>query len=73
MLGIKSSTCIMVTQSNIAHLRQQCHNSKYVIFQERQLSSGEFCKLCYDTTPVKSASANVSFYINNSKMPNFEL
>jgi len=21
------------------------------------LSSGEFCKLCYDTTPVKSASA----------------
>jgi len=37
------------------------------------LSSGEFCKLRYDTTPVKSASANVSFYSNNSKMPNFEL
>jgi hypothetical protein len=37
------------------------------------LSSGEFCKLRYDTTPVKSASANVSFYTNNSKMPNFEL
>jgi hypothetical protein len=37
------------------------------------LSSGEFCKLCYDTIPVKSASANVSFYTNNSKMPNFEL
>jgi hypothetical protein len=37
------------------------------------LSSGEFCKLPYDTIPVKSASANVSFYINNSKMPNFEL
>jgi hypothetical protein len=36
-------------------------------------SSGEFCKLCYDTTPVKSSSANVSFYTNNSKMPNFEL
>ena len=35
------------------------------------LSSGEFCKLRYDTIPVKSASANVSFYINNSK--NFEL
>jgi hypothetical protein len=37
------------------------------------LSSGEFCKLRYDTTPVQSASANVSFYTNNSKMPNFEL
>jgi len=37
------------------------------------LSSGEFCKLCYDTIPVKSASANVSFYTNISKMPNFEL
>jgi hypothetical protein len=37
------------------------------------LSSGKFRKLRYDTTPVKSASANVSFYINNSKMPNFEL
>jgi hypothetical protein len=35
------------------------------------LSSGEFCKLCYDTIPVKSASANVSFYTDNSKMPNF--
>jgi hypothetical protein len=37
------------------------------------LSSGEVCKLRYDTTPVKSASANVSFYANNSKMPIFEL
>jgi len=37
------------------------------------LSSGEFCKLRYDTIPVKSASADVSFYANNSKMPNFEL
>ena len=37
------------------------------------LSSGEFCKLHYDAIPVKSASANVSFYTNNSKMPNFEL
>jgi len=31
------------------------------------LSSGEFCKLCYDTIPVKSASANVSFYTNSQK------
>jgi hypothetical protein len=37
------------------------------------LSSGEFCKLRYDTIPVKSASANVSFYTNSSKMPNYEL
>jgi len=37
------------------------------------LSSGEFCKLRYDTISVKSASENVSFCTNNSKMPNFEL
>jgi len=37
------------------------------------LSSGEFCKLRYDTVPVKSASSNVSVYTNNSKMPNIEL
>jgi hypothetical protein len=37
------------------------------------LSSGEFYKLRYDITPDKSASANVSFYTSNSKMPNFEL
>jgi hypothetical protein len=34
-------------------------------------SSGEFCKLRYDTIPVKGASANVSFYINNSKNGKF--
>jgi hypothetical protein len=37
------------------------------------LSSGEFCKLRCDTIPFKSASANVSFYTNKSKMPNFEV
>jgi len=37
------------------------------------LSSGEFCKLRYDTTPVKSASTNVTFYTNKTKIPNFEL
>jgi hypothetical protein len=37
------------------------------------LSSGEFCSLRYDTISVKTASANVSFYTNTSKMPNFEL
>ena len=29
------------------------------------LPSGEFYKLRYETIPVKSASANVSFYSNN--------
>jgi len=48
-----------VLNIHIAHLQQQCHNSKFVIFQ--------------DTVPVKSASVNISFYTNNSKMPNFEL
>jgi hypothetical protein len=37
------------------------------------LSSGEFCKLRYDTIPVQSASANVSIYTIKSKMPNFGL
>jgi hypothetical protein len=37
------------------------------------LSSGEFCKLRYDTVPVKSAFANVSSNTSSSKMPNFEL
>jgi hypothetical protein len=37
------------------------------------LSSGYFFKLRYDAIPVKSASVNVSFHTNNSKMPNFEL
>jgi len=36
-------------------------------------SSGKFFKLRYDTIPVKSASANISFYTNNPKMPNFKL
>jgi len=35
------------------------------------LSSGEFCKLRYDTIPVKSASANVSLYTINSKNTKF--
>jgi len=29
----------------------------------QQLSSGEFCRLHYDTIPLQSASANVSFYL----------
>ena len=37
------------------------------------LSSGEFCKLLYDTIPVKSASANVTFSSSNSKKSNLVL
>jgi len=37
------------------------------------LSSGEFCKLRYDTIPVKSASANFLSIPITQKMPNFEL
>jgi hypothetical protein len=35
------------------------------------LSSGEFYKLRYDTLPVQSGSANLSFYTNNSKNAKF--
>jgi len=35
------------------------------------LFRGEFYKLRYDTVPVKSASANVSVYTNNSKNTKF--
>jgi len=31
------------------------------------LSSGEFCKMRYDTIPLKSASVNVSFYTKTQK------
>ena len=67
-------------REQVAQLRQQRHNSKFMILQEKLLkvlkysvsstttqllSSGEFCQLRYDTIPVKSASANVSLYSNN--------
>jgi hypothetical protein len=41
----------------------------------RLLSSGEFCKLHYDTISFKIASAKktISSYTKNSKMPNFDL
>jgi hypothetical protein len=37
------------------------------------LSGGKFCELRYDAMLIKTASANISFYTNNSKMPKFEL
>jgi hypothetical protein len=43
------------------------------ILQQRNCSPAASFADCYDIIPVKSASANISFYTNNSKMPNFEL
>ena len=51
--------CCKFCSKHIAHLRQQSHNLKFVIFQE--------------TTPVERASANVSFCNNNTKISNFVL
>ena len=88
---MKSFRTICIPLYYIAHLPQQCHNSKSVIFQKKFLKvlkcynflwaqrrhncpqAASFCKLRYDTIPVKRASTNVSFYTNNSKMSNFEL
>jgi hypothetical protein len=68
-----------VTAQNLWFFRRNIYKGFEVLLSAMSammtqlLSSGEFCKLCYDTIPVQSASANVSFYTNNSKMPNFEL
>jgi len=61
-----------------AHIAQAFNDFEVLQFSisattTQLLSSGEFCRLHYDIKPVKSASANVHFYANNSKMPNFEL
>jgi len=37
------------------------------------LFSGQIYNLLCDTLPVKIASAHVSFYTNNTKVPNFEM
>jgi hypothetical protein len=82
----------MLGYTYIAHLPQQCHNSKFVIFQKKRLKHFEMpqfsmtaktTRLLYPAAsfanrvmtlhPLKSASANIFFYTNNSKMPNFEL
>ena len=90
LLRRKYLVCNRNKRENTPHFWQQCHNSKFVIFQEKLLKvlkcynflwvqrrhncspAASFCKLHYDTIPVKSASANVSFYTNNSKLQNFE-
>jgi hypothetical protein len=49
----------------------KCYNFAMSATMTQLLSSGEFCKLRYDTTPVKSASANVYFCTNKSKNAKF--
>jgi len=50
----------------------KCYNFLWVQRRQNCSPAASFAN-CVDTTPVKSASAYVSFYINNSKMPNFDL
>jgi len=43
----------------------KCYNFAMSATTTQLLSSGEFCKLRYDTVSVKSAFAKVSCYTNN--------
>ena len=62
-----------VTTQNFLFFQEECLKILEVLYftlsatTTQLLSSGEVCKLRYDTIPVKSASAKVSFYTNNSK------
>jgi hypothetical protein len=51
----------------------KCCNFLWVERRHKCSPAASFCKLHYDNMPVKSATANGSFYTINSKMPNFEL
>jgi len=51
----------------------KCNTFLWVQRRHSCSPAAAFKKLLYSTIPVKSASANVYFYTNNSKMPNFEL
>jgi hypothetical protein len=71
-----ATTVLQLTISDFSSEKFKGFKVLYVSMSARttqMLSSGEFYKLRYDTTsiPVKSAHSNVSFYTNNSKMPNF--
>ena len=44
-----------------------------IMFYESNDNTTALQRRVLQSIPVKSASANVSFYTNNSKMPNFEL
>jgi len=49
----------------------KCCNSLWVQGRHNCSPAASFCKLRYVTIPVKSASANVSFYTNDSKIAKF--
>jgi len=49
----------------------KCYNFLWVQRRHNCSPAASFCKLRYDTIPVKSASANVSFYTSNSKYAKF--
>ena len=75
-----SLICTTVSQLKTCHFSGETFKSFEVLLfsvsatTTQLLSSGEFCRVRYDTTSVKSASSDVSFYTNNSKKkPNFEL
>ena len=51
----------------------KCYNFLWVQQRHNCSPAASFWRLRYDTIPVKSASANVSFYTNNWIMPKFEL
>jgi hypothetical protein len=51
----------------------KCYNFLWVQRRHNCSPAASFCTLRYYTIPVKSVSAKVSFYTNNSKMPNFDL
>jgi len=77
--AIYRSFATTVSQLKIYHFSGEMFKGFEVLYfsisatTTQLLSSDEFCKLRYDTTPVKSVSANISFYTNNSKMPDSEL
>jgi hypothetical protein len=49
----------------------KCYTFLWVKRQHNCSPAASFCKLLYDTIPVKSASANVSLYTSNSKNAKF--
>jgi len=60
LFNLFAATLLIGGRSSIRNLRAR-----------HAVVTGTHYMVRYDTVPVKSASANVSFYTNNSKMPNF--
>jgi hypothetical protein len=87
--GVTTTTVSQLQQChNYKCHNYKCHNSKLVIFREKRLKFLKcytflWVQRRHNCSPAASfancvmtlylSSTNVSFYINNSKMPNFEL